>query len=135
MGGYNGKGGKGLNSAEASWGNNTGWGGNPAQEEFSMGGSVEEVAGVHEVRKLASVHAVVEEGVWKVKPNTEDHGRTLGDFMVATGRKRNQEHKKSKKSNFCGGFGGGCGVPDCREIHMVGPVHMLAKEEAPQWLH
>ena len=95
-----------------------------------MGGPVAEVAGVGEVRRQASVHAVVEGGVWKVKPSTEDQGRTLGDFTVATGRKRNQEHKKSKKSNFCGGFGGGCGVPDCQEIHMVGKVDMLAREQA-----
>jgi hypothetical protein len=57
---------------------------------------------------------VVEGGVWKVKPRTESHGRTLGDFMPGM------------RNNHCGGFQG----KGCREIHMLGKVNMLAHDEA-----
>jgi hypothetical protein len=69
------------------------------------------------------VQAVVEGGVWKVKP--------MGDFMPTMSNKQSQQQQKMKRSKFCEGLGGqGCGVPDCGEIHMVGKADVMSREES-----
>ena len=98
-----------------------------------MGGSLEgNGQEVLEVAKPPGLEAVVEDGIWKVKPR----GRLIGDFVQVISKKMSQQQGgQMKRVNFCGSFG--CGVADCRELRHAhargGPVVQEQGRHQDRW--